>query len=287
MTPQEKLIAAALAEVGYLEKASNADLDSDTANAGKKNFTKYARDLDALGDFYNGKKNGYDWCDVFVDWCFVQAFGKVTALKLLCTTIKSCGAGCRYSADYYQNKKQFHTSKPQPGDQIFFGSGNTWQHTGLVVKVDSKYVYTVEGNTSGASGVVANGGGVAEKKYLLTYNRILGYGRPDWSVVEATAAPSPAAPKKSVDEIAKEVLAGKWGSGATRKAKLTEAGYNYSEVQKKVNALVKGTTEKSVDEITREVIAGKWGSGAERKKKLTAAGYNYTAVQKKVNQLLK
>lgn len=188
MTPQEKLIKVAEAEVGYLEKASNANLDSATANAGQRNYTKYARDLDALGDFYNGRKNGYDWCDVFVDWCFVQAFGKEKALKLLEAPLKSCGAGVKFSANYYKgdlykNAGQFHTSTPQPGDQIFFGTDTVWQHTGLVYKVDSKYVYTIEGNTSGASGVVSNGGGVAKKKYLLTYNRIKGYGRPDWSIV--------------------------------------------------------------------------------------------------------
>lgn len=53
-------------------------------------------------------------------------------------------------------------------------------HTGLVYRVDGTYVYTIEGNTSGANGVVANGGGVCKKKYRLTYNRIAGYGRPDW-----------------------------------------------------------------------------------------------------------
>ena len=46
-------------------------------------------------------------------------------------------------------------------------------------------------------------------------------------------------PKKSVTEVAKEVLAGKWGNGADRKKRLTEAGYNYSEVQAKVNELCK------------------------------------------------
>ena len=51
-------------------------------------------------------------------------------------------------------------------------------HTGLVYDVDNTYVYTVEGNTSGASGVVANGGGVCCKKYKLNYTRIYGYGRP-------------------------------------------------------------------------------------------------------------
>jgi len=44
--------------------------------------------------------------------------------------------------------------------------------------------------------------------------------------------------KKSVDEIAKEVIEGKWGNGQDRKDRLTKAGYNYSEVQKKVNELV-------------------------------------------------
>lgn len=45
--------------------------------------------------------------------------------------------------------------------------------------------------------------------------------------------------KKNVDEIAKEVINGKWGNGTERKQKLTAAGYNYKEVQDKVNALVK------------------------------------------------
>ena len=56
-------------------------------------------------------------------------------------------------------------------------------HTGLVYKVDSNYVYTIEGNTSGASGVVANGGGVCRKKYPLNSNYIVGYGRPNYSLV--------------------------------------------------------------------------------------------------------
>lgn len=45
-------------------------------------------------------------------------------------------------------------------------------------------------------------------------------------------------PKKSVEEIAKEVIAGKWGNGNDRKNRLTNAGYNYNEVQNKVNSLL-------------------------------------------------
>lgn len=43
---------------------------------------------------------------------------------------------------------------------------------------------------------------------------------------------------KTIDQLAKEVLAGKWGAGKTRKAKLTKAGYNYDKVQKRVNELI-------------------------------------------------
>ena len=45
--------------------------------------------------------------------------------------------------------------------------------------------------------------------------------------------------KKSVDEVAREVIQGKWSNGAERKKRLTEAGYDYNEVQKKVNKLLK------------------------------------------------
>ena len=39
-------------------------------------------------------------------------------------------------------------------------------------------------------------------------------------------------------EVAKEVIQGKWGNGATRKSKLEQAGYNYSAVQAEVNRLL-------------------------------------------------
>ena len=74
MSRAEEVITIALAEVGYREKASNASLDAPQANAGSGNWTKFARDLAAAG-YYNGNKNGYAWCDVFVDWCFYKAFG--------------------------------------------------------------------------------------------------------------------------------------------------------------------------------------------------------------------
>lgn len=185
---KQKVIDIALAEVGYLEKKNGNNLDDKTANAGNANYTKYSRDLANL-NFYNGRKQGVAWCDVFVDWCFVQAYGKDAALALTCQPTKAannCGAGCKYSRQYYQSKKQLHDS-PCAGDQVFFYSSDksSISHTGLVYKVDSNYVYTVEGNTSGASGVIANGGGVCKKSYKRTYSRLAGFGRPRYSDVSA------------------------------------------------------------------------------------------------------
>lgn len=172
-----KLLEIASAEVGYLEKASNSRLDDKTANAGRANYTKYARDLYAAG-YYNGSKQGQPWCDTWVDWLFWMLCDKdkVKAEKMICQT-GTLGAGCRYSANYYRKAGHFFKT-PKVGDQIFFGPSGAETHTGIVRKVTGLYVYTIEGNTSGASGVVANGGGVCKKKYPLGYSKISGYGRP-------------------------------------------------------------------------------------------------------------
>lgn len=183
-----KVIEVAKSQNGYLEKATWDMLDDFIANAGDKNYVKYSRDQ-ATYNFYNGTKKGVAWCDIFVDWCFMTAYGVNAAYKLLCQPKKSCGAGCKFSADYYKSKGRWHSSNPLPGDQIFFWpkngiGGTSMQHTGLVVDVDKTYVYTMEGNTSSDSGVVWNGGSVNNKKYKLTYDRIAGYGRPDYEGVD-------------------------------------------------------------------------------------------------------
>ena len=189
---KQKVIDIALSEVGYLEKASASQLDDKTANAGSGNYTKYSRDL-AKYPFFNGRKQGVAWCAVFCAWCYDEAYGKAAALKLLCQPTKpanNAGAGCKYARNYFKNKGQLHDS-PQPGDIIFFYSKDKSQiqHQGIVYKVDSSKVYTVEGNTSSASGVVANGGAVAKKSYSLNYERLAGFGRPDWGIAQTAETP--------------------------------------------------------------------------------------------------
>ena len=93
--------------------------------------------------------------------------------------------------------------------------------------------------------------------------------------------------KKSIDELAQEVIHGKWGINEARKEALEKAGYDYDEVQNRVNEILKEKeNKKSVTEVAKDVINGKYGNGDERKKKLEAEGYDYDEVQSKVNQLL-
>lgn len=106
-----------------------------------------------------------------------------------------------------------------------------------------------------------------------------------WTDVLRYKEPAPK-PTKSVSQIAKEVIAGKWGKGDDRKNRLTAAGYDYAAVQKEVNELYAIASKKSIDTVAREVIAGKWGTGQDRVNRLEKAGYDAVQVQHRVNELM-
>lgn len=179
------VIKIAEAQIGYLEKKSNKDLDDFISNVGANNWTKFGRDM--TKDIGSPFTPNAAWCCTFVQWCFVQAYGKDTAKKML----GGWTAYCPTAKTYYVNMGRWST-KPQKGDQIFFKNGSgTICHTGIVYAVDNNYVYTIEGNTSGASGVIANGGGVCKKKYSRSYTRIAGYGRPNYDIASSTPTPTP------------------------------------------------------------------------------------------------
>ena len=190
-----KVLSIANAEIGYLEKKTNAYLDDKTKNAGSNNYTKYARDL--LKWIGSPFSQGTAWCQTFVQWLFVTAFGVDKAKQML-------GGWTAYTptgVQYFKNIGRWYTSKPKVGDQIYFKNSTRVCHTGLVYKVDSTYVYTIEGNTSGASGVIANGGGVCAKKYALNYKNIAGYGRPKYELVETVSTPTPSTSKYMYNNV--------------------------------------------------------------------------------------
>lgn len=176
MSNANDLITKAKAWTGYLEKASNASLDDFTANAGSGNYTCFARDYKTHTGY---SLQAQPWCAMFVSEVFVQMFGLEASKKLLCGALYHY---CPTGVNQFKAAVQWHTS-PEPGDVIFFTNGTRAYHTGIVTEVTSTKVKTIEGNTSGASGVIENGGGVCQKSYSLTESKIMGYGRPDWSIV--------------------------------------------------------------------------------------------------------
>ena len=169
----EKLILIAKNEIGYLEKKSNSQLDSKTANAGSANFTKYWRDV--LPEW-----NGSYWCAVFIAWCFMKAFGLETAKKLL----------KHWPYVYCPDMQRYFklNANPKVGDIVIFWSSKKKEfvHTGLVTAIIGDRFYTIEGNTSGASDVIVNGGGVCAKSYLNSQMPGTKFCTPDYSLVTSS-----------------------------------------------------------------------------------------------------
>ena len=165
----EKVINIATAELGYLEKRSNSNLDSKTANAGSGNYTKYWRDIKP--DY-----QGQPWCACFVTWCFVQAFGKDKATALL----------KHYPYVYCPTMANLFTlnANPKIGDIVIFKSNGTFVHTGIVISVNGDYFQTIEGNTSGGSAIIANGGGVCKKGYYNSKLPGTKFCRPNYDLIK-------------------------------------------------------------------------------------------------------
>ncbi|MBQ4648666.1 MAG: CHAP domain-containing protein [Clostridia bacterium] len=184
------VVALALSQTGYKESSSLSNLGGVTSG-GYGNYTEYNYNM---GRWMNGDSGySYDWCATFCSWALYQA---------RCTNQTSLNDWCRnhyYDTDYIWRevgcptwaqqlrycgyfKYSAHNGgsyKPQPGDLIFYdwdGGSSGEDHIGIVVYSDNSKVYTIEGNTSDAAGLEANGGGVYFKSYSLNYGYISGYG---------------------------------------------------------------------------------------------------------------
>lgn len=253
MFDKQKVIQIAINEVGYLEKSKLAYqkdpsvINDKTAGAGLDNITKYNEEMHKVYPSVMDTKA--PWCDAFVDWCFYKAYGLDNAKMLLCGnfddyTVNSCR--------YYEKANRLDTI-PTIGAQVFFtknGKSNGCYHTGIVYDVDNTFFYTIEGNTSSGNTVVANGGCVAKKKYsIVNYKGKVLFGHPKYGDDEKRTL-------KTIDEVAHDVMKGKYGDGKEREARLTAEGYNYAEVRKRVNEIYNSQkqTKQETDNSNAKII---------------------------------
>ena len=206
------VIKTAKAEVGYLEKASNSQLDNPTSNPGYNNYTKYWRDV-------YPSYQGQPWCACFICWLFMKTFGLEIAKKLLkhwpyvyCPTL-----GTLFTKN----------ANPKVGDIVIFYRNGTFAHTGLVTKVQGDQFWTIEGNTSGASGIIANGGGVCAKSYYNSQLPGTKFCTPDYTLVTSILSNSTSSTTTSPASNTKNYLQyGDTGSDVkTLQTKLNKVGY--------------------------------------------------------------
>lgn len=250
---RDAFIASAQAELGYTEGP-------------KSNETKYATYLDKI-KFFNSAKQYVEWCSTLIHYLAVVLLGggtdgKNAVIKLFGENSKdNCACGVKFFWDYLVAKGyKVDKDKGQPGDIIFFNTKKVkCGHVGMIEKVTDKYG-TIEGNKSNK---------VARGSYVLNSSTIYGVCHIPWEQFdpkEEPAAPqepaqdipvepTPVEPaKKTVDELAHEVIEGKWGNGKDRADRLTAAGYSYSEVQARVNEIL-GVKSKT---YTVDVKADSW-----------------------------
>lgn len=171
-------------------------------------------------------------------WC--AAFGSAVAIKLGYTDIIPTECGCEKMIELFKKLGAWvedENRTPAEGEYIFYdwddtGSGDNRgyaDHVGIVEKVENGIITVIEGNY---------GGEVKRRSIKVNGRYIRGYGVPKYDKEPAN--------KKSNEEIADEVIAGKWGNGSDRKTRLIAAGYDYDEVMKVVNRKIAASTSNPI-----------------------------------------
>lgn len=212
MKTRSKVVALAESWVGKKESDGSYKEIIDTYNSMKS--------------FPRGTRMRYDW-----PWC--ACTWSALAVKLGYTDIMPVEISCFYLIEKAKTMGIWQENDgyiPKPADAVLYdwddnGAGDNKgnpDHIGIVEKVNTvNGTFTViEGNYSNA---------VRRRTMLVNGRYIRGFICPRYDAENT----------KSITEIAKEVIRGKWGNGSERKKRLEQAGYNYSEVQKKVNSLLK------------------------------------------------
>lgn len=222
-----------------------------------------AKHKDLVNIFNKVKPDGWamtylaPWCADAASAFAIYTFGAEKARKYFplsanCGTIitKAKKMGIWVENDAY---------KPDKGDWVLYdwddsGRGDNKgdpDHVGTVIKVERSKIYVIEGNMTlrDKHGRVIAKSIVGERELSVNGRYIRGFVTPNYAAMATSSGK-----KKSVAVVAQEVIAGKWGTGSTRKARLEAAGYNYAAVQKKVNEILKAKKKKKT--ITYTVKKG-------------------------------
>lgn len=223
-------------------------------------------------------------------WCatFVSAVAIVVDYTDIIPTECSCQQmierfkeiGCWVEDDAYA---------PLPGDIVFYdwqdnGTGDNagWSdHVGIVENVSGNYITVIEGNYND---------GVGRRVIAVNARYIRGYGVPKFDTEKTSNSEIPNNSKKSIDEIAKDVIDGKYGNGEIRKKKLEAEGYDYEKVRARVNQIIEeqkyypkyNGNSNRVDEVLAAIGVPKIYIGNKTKRKPVgkANGFpNYTGKQ--------
>lgn len=186
--------------------------------------TKYGRWYATVVNDKGYAANGVAFCAMFVSWCMNQA-GATSAVtpEAYCPYMvkKGKAAGVTVSK-----------SQARYGDIVLFDWENDGvsDHVGFVESNNGSYLTCIEGNTTGADG---RSGSVARR--TRAYSTVCLVVRPNYGAAAQT-------PGLDLDTVAQQVIDGKWGNGDDRRNRLKAAGYDPDEVQKRVNAILNGTS---------------------------------------------
>lgn len=170
MAKRDEFIKLSQSQVGYAETGSN--------------ITKYSKYFDTTAwQWFNTKKQGAEWCSIYLCYLCCMILGPEVALKFLgCPSPKNnCAAGVKYLYQYLEKKGYKVDSKAGgPGDIIVL---NSKKHVGHIEFVQDGYYHTIEGNKSNK---------VARAKYKIGSSTVSGVFHLPFEQYDSTPAPTPA-----------------------------------------------------------------------------------------------
>lgn len=238
-----------------------------SAEAGKADAERFLAQL-------NGKQLEYP---VFMDVEATTANAKIGATEAaiaFCRELEAAGyyAGI-YSSTYSGFRDRLDDSKLTPFTHWVAQYASKCEYSGAY----GIWQYSSSGRVNGINGNVDMDISYQDYPSIIKAGGFNGYQNAGSSQLAPPQPIAPVQPRKSVDELAREVLEGKWGNGTDRQNHITSAGYDYAAVQAKVNELLKAQSRSQAVYYTVQrgdtlsAIARKYGTTVTAIRKLNSS----------------